>query len=165
MHELDIDKVVVHMGVGESGEKALEGNRYHENDYREHTGQEYCKKDPARIRDQERRPDRVPCYPSRVESQGIPRDLRSTSSSGRLPRPSLTAGVISHSGSRNIPISRGCRTTLRSVFTAWISMSSLQGKGIRISRRHHEQKKLPEKQHVNVADAISFLKTRYKVEV
>ena len=41
----------------------------------------------------------------------------------------------------------------------------LARKGVRISRRHRDQKKLPEKQHVNVTDSIAFLKNRYKVEV
>ena len=41
----------------------------------------------------------------------------------------------------------------------------LARKGIRITRRHIEPHRLPEKQQVNPEDALSFLKERYSVEV
>jgi large subunit ribosomal protein L5 len=41
----------------------------------------------------------------------------------------------------------------------------LARRGIRISRRYAEQRKLPEKQHVNPKDTIAFLQERYQVEV
>lgn len=41
----------------------------------------------------------------------------------------------------------------------------LERKGIRITRRKMEQKKLPAKQRVSKADAIAFLKEKYQVEV
>jgi large subunit ribosomal protein L5 len=41
----------------------------------------------------------------------------------------------------------------------------LARRGIRISRRYAEQRKLPEKQHVNPEDTIRFLQERYQVEV
>lgn len=41
----------------------------------------------------------------------------------------------------------------------------LARRGIRISRRYAEQRKLPEKQHVNPDATIQFLQERYQVEV
>jgi len=41
----------------------------------------------------------------------------------------------------------------------------LARRGIRVSRRHIEQHRLPQKQQVNPEDALSFLKERYSVEV
>ena len=41
----------------------------------------------------------------------------------------------------------------------------LERKGIRITRRRMEQKKLPAKQRVKKEDAIAFLKEQYMVEV
>ena len=41
----------------------------------------------------------------------------------------------------------------------------LARRGIRITRRHIEQKKLPQKQQVGANDAIAFLNEKYKVEV
>jgi len=41
----------------------------------------------------------------------------------------------------------------------------LARRGVRISRRSIEQRKLPQKQQVNPQDAIAFLKTSHKVEV
>jgi large subunit ribosomal protein L5 len=41
----------------------------------------------------------------------------------------------------------------------------LERKGIRITRRRMEQKKLPAKQRVKKEDAIAFLKEHYQVEV
>jgi large subunit ribosomal protein L5 len=41
----------------------------------------------------------------------------------------------------------------------------LARRGIRVSRRHIEQHRLPQKQQVNPQDAQSFLKERYSVEV
>jgi large subunit ribosomal protein L5 len=41
----------------------------------------------------------------------------------------------------------------------------LERRGIRITRRRTEQKKLPAKQRVSKADAIEFLKQQYQVEV
>ena len=41
----------------------------------------------------------------------------------------------------------------------------LERKGIRITRRRMEQKKLPVKQRVKKEDAIAFLKEQYQVEV
>ncbi len=41
----------------------------------------------------------------------------------------------------------------------------LARRGIRISRRSIEQRKLPQKQHVNPEDTIAFLRESHKVEV
>jgi len=41
----------------------------------------------------------------------------------------------------------------------------LARKGVRISRRHKEQRKLPRKQQVTQEDSLAFLKSRYNVEV
>jgi large subunit ribosomal protein L5 len=41
----------------------------------------------------------------------------------------------------------------------------LERRGIRITRRRAEQKKLPAKQRVKKEDAIAFLKDEYQVEV
>jgi large subunit ribosomal protein L5 len=41
----------------------------------------------------------------------------------------------------------------------------LERKGIRITRRRMEQKKLPAKQRVKKEDAIAFLKEQFQVEV
>jgi large subunit ribosomal protein L5 len=41
----------------------------------------------------------------------------------------------------------------------------LERRGIRITRRRMEQKRLPEKQRVKKGDAIEFLKQNYQVEV
>jgi large subunit ribosomal protein L5 len=41
----------------------------------------------------------------------------------------------------------------------------LERRGIRITRRRMEQKKLPAKQRVSKPDAIAFLKEKYQVEV
>jgi large subunit ribosomal protein L5 len=38
-------------------------------------------------------------------------------------------------------------------------------KGVRIARRHIEQRRLPHKQRVNTEDALAFLKGTYRVEV
>jgi len=125
MHELDIDKVVVHMGVGESGEKL---------------------------------------------SKAI--DIMKAIT-GNTPVRSIAKKTQPAFGIRKgAPI--GCRVTLRGKKAKTFLETSLNiidvnvvlaRKGLRISRRHREQKKLPEKQHVNVTDSIAFLKNRYKVEV
>jgi len=41
----------------------------------------------------------------------------------------------------------------------------LARKGIRVARRHIEQHKLPDKQHVTLGDAVHFLNEKYHVEV
>jgi large subunit ribosomal protein L5 len=41
----------------------------------------------------------------------------------------------------------------------------LERRGIRITRRRMEQKRLPAKQRVNKEDAIQFLKQNFQVEV
>ncbi len=41
----------------------------------------------------------------------------------------------------------------------------LARKGVRICRRHKEQRKLPRKQQVTQEDSLAFLKSRYNVEV
>jgi large subunit ribosomal protein L5 len=41
----------------------------------------------------------------------------------------------------------------------------LARKGVRVARRHIEQRKLPERQHVVLVDATNFLKEKYQVEV
>jgi large subunit ribosomal protein L5 len=164
MHQLDIDKVVVHMGVGESGEKLSKAIEI----MKTITGNTPVRSIAKKTQ---------PAFGIR---KGAPIGCRVTLRGSRAREFLETALTIIERKISPVQFDRRGNFSFGiEEHTDFPGMSYdpqigiygmdinvvLARKGLRISRRHREQKKLPEKQHVNVEDAISFLKTRYKVEV
>jgi large subunit ribosomal protein L5 len=164
MYELEIDKVVVHMGVGESGEKLSKAIDIMKTITGNTPVRSIAKK----------------TQPAFSVRKGAPIGCRVTLRGKRAREFLDTAlNIIERRISQGQFDRRGNFSFGIEEHTDFPGMSYdpqigiygmdvnvvLKRRGIRISRRHREQKKLPEKQHVNSTDAIRFLRTRYKVEV
>jgi len=164
MYELDIDKVVVHMGVGESGEKLVKAENIMKTITRNTPVRSIAKKTQPAFSVRKGAP--IGC---RVTLRGKRAkeflDIALTIIERRISetqfdrRGNFSFGIEEHTDFPGMSYDPQI-----GIYGMDINVV-LKRRGIRISRRHHEQKKLPEKQHVNATDAISFLRTRYKVEV
>ena len=164
MQDLRIQKIVVHMGVGESGDKLSKAEEM----LSKITSQKPVKAIAKKTQ---------PAFGTRKGSPiGCKVTLRSDAaeeffktSIGIVER-QLAASQFDNQGNFSFGIEEHTDFPGMSydpqIGIYWMDINVvLKRRGVRISRRHREQKKLPEKQHVNSTDAIRFLRTQYKVEV
>jgi large subunit ribosomal protein L5 len=164
MHELNIDKVVVHMGVGESGEKLSKAIEIMKTITGNTPVRSIAKKTQPAFGIRKGAP--IGC---RVTLRGR-RALTFLETALNVIERKVSPAQFDRRGNFSFGIEEHTDFPGMSydpqigIYGMDINVV-LARKGIRISRRHHEQKKLPEKQHVNAEDVIRFLKTRYKVEV
>lgn len=164
MRELYVDKVVVHMGVGESGEKLTKAEDIMKKITGNRPVRSVAKKTQPAFGIRKGAP--IGC---RVTLRGLrARDFLETS-----------LAIIERKVFRTQFDRRGNFSFGVEEHTDFPGMSYdpqigiygmdinvvLARRGIRISRRFANQRKLPEKQHVNSEDAVAFLETSFKVEV
>jgi large subunit ribosomal protein L5 len=164
MRDIHIDKVVVHMGVGESGEKLVKA----ENIMKTITGQMSIRTIAKQTQ---------PAFSVR---KGAPIGCKVTLR-GKTARNffATAVGILNKTvfesqfdKSGNISFGVEEHTDFPGmsydpqigIFGMDVNVV-LERKGIRITRRRAEQKKLPSKQRVTKQDAIAFLKEEYQVEV
>jgi len=164
MRDIHIDKVVVHMGVGESGEKLVKA----ENIMKTITGQTSIRTIAKMTQ---------PAFSIR---KGAPIGCKVTLR-GKTAREFFATAVnilnktvfesqFDKSGNISFGVEEHTDFPGMSydpqigIFGMDVNVV-LERKGIRITRRRAEQKKLPAKQRVNKQDAIAFLKQEYQVEV
>jgi large subunit ribosomal protein L5 len=164
MRDIHIDKVVVHMGVGESGEKLVKA----ENIMKTITGQISIRTIAKQTQ---------PAFSVR---KGAPIGCKVTLR-GKTARNffATAVGILNKTvfesqfdKSGNISFGVEEHTDFPGmsydpqigIFGMDVNVV-LERKGIRIARRRAEQKKLPSKQRVTKQDAIAFLKQEYQVEV
>jgi large subunit ribosomal protein L5 len=164
MQEIYIDKVVVHMGVGESGERLVNAEEL----VRQITGQKPIRTIAKRTQ---------PAFGIR---KGAPIGCKVTLRREKAEKFIETALNIIE---RRLAISQFDRTGNVSFgieeHTDFPGMSYdptigiygmdvnvvLEYKGVRIARRSIERRKLPADQKVNKDDAIAFMREHYQVEV
>jgi large subunit ribosomal protein L5 len=164
MRDLYIDKVVVHMGVGESGEKLVKA----ENIMKAITGQApvrtIAKKTQPAFSIRKGAP--IGC---KVTLRGKTAREFFATSLGIIQR-TVFESQFDKSGNISFGIEEHTDYPGMSydpqigIFGMDINVV-LERKGIRITRRRMGQKKLPQKQRVKKEDAITFLKQQYQVEV
>src|SRR5512136_2385721 len=145
MRDIYIDKVVVHMGVGESGEKLVKA----ENIMKTITRQTPIRSIAKRTQ---------PAFSIR---KGAPIGCKVTLR-GKSARDFITTAL----GIVNKTIFESQFDKSGNFAFGIVGMDVnvvLERKGIRITRRHMEQKKLPTKQRVNKTDAVVFLKEKFQV--
>lgn len=164
MQDVRVDKVVVHMGVGEAGEKLVKA----ENIIREITGQSPVRSVAKRTQ---------PAFGIR---KGQPIGCRVTLRGGaaeafvktslEIIEKRLSSYQFDKSGNFSFGIEEHTDFPGQS-YDPMIGIYGmdvnvvLERRGVRIARRLAERKKLPEKQRVNRTDAIAFMKEKYEVEV
>jgi large subunit ribosomal protein L5 len=164
MRDIYVDKVVVHMGVGESGEKLVKA----ENIMKVITGQVPIRTIAKKTQ---------PAFSVRKGAPiGCKVTLRGKTASNFF---AISLGIIKKtvfesqfdkSGNVSFGIEEHTDFPGMSydpqigIFGMDINVV-LERKGIRITRRRIGQKKLPAKQRVKKEDAIAFLKQAYQVEV
>ena len=164
MRDIHIDKVVVHMGVGESGEKLVKA----ENIMKTITGQTSIRTIAKMTQ---------PAFSIR---KGAPIGCKVTLR-GKTARDffKTAVGILNKTvfesqfdKSGNISFGVEEHTDFPGmsydpqigIFGMDVNVV-LERKGIRITRRREARKKLPAKQRVSKADAIAFLQKDYQVEV
>jgi large subunit ribosomal protein L5 len=164
MRDIHIDKVVVHMGVGESGEKLVKA----ENIMKTITGQMSIRTIAKQTQPafSVRKGAPIGC---KVTLRGkTARDffatavgiLNKTVFESQFDRSgNISFGVEEHTDFPGMSYDPQI-----GIFGMDVNVV-LERKGIRITRRRAEQKKLPSKQRVTKQDAIAFLKEEYQVEV
>ena len=164
MRDIHIDKVVVHMGVGESGEKLVKA----ENIMKTITGQMSIRTIAKQTQPafSVRKGAPIGC---KVTLRGkTARDFFATAV-GILNKTVFESqfdksGNISFGVEEHTDFPGMSYDPQIGIFGMDVNVV-LERKGIRITRRRAEQKKLPSKQRVTKQDAIAFLKEEYQVEV
>jgi large subunit ribosomal protein L5 len=164
MRDVHIDKVVVHMGVGESGEKLVKA----ENIMKTITGQT-----PIRSIAKQTQPAfslrkgaPIGC---KVTLRGKPAVDFFKTSLGIINN-TLFESQFDKSGNFSFGVEEHTDFPGMSydpqigIYGMDVNVV-LERNGIRITRRRMEKKKLPAKQRVKKEDAIAFLKQEYKAEV
>jgi large subunit ribosomal protein L5 len=164
MRDIYIDKVVVHMGVGESGEKLVKAENIMKTITRQTPIRSIAKKTQPAFSVRKGMP--IGC---KVTLRGKPaRDFIATALT--IVQKTLFESQFDKSGNFAFGIEEHTDFPGMSydpqigIFGMDVNVV-LERKGIRITRRRMEQKKLPAKQRVNKADAIAFLKEKFQVEV
>ncbi len=164
MRDIHIDKVVVHMGVGESGEKLVKA----ENIMKTITGQTSIRTIAKMTQPafSIRKGAPIGC---KVTLRGkTARDFFATAVS--ILNKTVFESQFDKSGNISFGVEEHTDFPGMSydpqigIFGMDVNVV-LERKGIRITRRRAERKKLPAKQRVNKQDAIAFLKQEYQVEV
>jgi len=164
MRDIHIDKVVVHMGVGESGEKLVKA----ENIMKTITGQlpirSVAKMTQPAFNIRKGAP--IGC---KVTLRGEPAQRFFATSLGIVNKTIFESqfdknGNFSFGIEEHTDFPGMAYDPQIGIFGMDVNVV-LERKGIRIARRRMEQKKLPAKQRVTKTDAIAFLKQEYTVEV
>ncbi len=164
MRELYVDKVVVHMGVGEGGDKLSRAIEL----MRQITGN-------APVRSNAKKTN--PTFGIR---KGAPISCKVTlrgKKAGKFLETALgiigkkvSTGQIDRQGNFSFGIEEHTDFPGMSydpqigIYGMDINVV-LARRGIRVNRRHIEQRRLPKKQQVTPDDSLAFLKSRYNVEV
>jgi len=164
MREVFVDKVVVHMGVGESGEKLSKA----EDLMKQITGNSPVRSNAKKTN---------PAFGIR---KGSPISCKVTlrgkkageflDTALKIIERKVNPGQFDRSGNFSFGVEEHTDFPGMSydpqigIYGMDINVV-LARRGIRVSRRHIEQHRLPQKQQVNPEDALSFLKERYSVEV
>ena len=164
MRDIYIDKVVVHMGVGEAGEKLVKAENIMKAITKQTSIRTIAKMTQPAFSIRKGAP--IGC---KVTLRGKPaRDFFATSL--KIVNQTLFESQLDKSGNFSFGIEEHTDFPGMSydpqigIFGMDVNVV-LERKGIRITRRKMEQKKLPAKQRVSKADAIAFLKEKYQVEV
>ncbi|MFA4825729.1 MAG: 50S ribosomal protein L5 [Methanoregula sp.] len=164
MRDIYIDKVVVHMGVGESGEKLVKA----ENIMKTITGQTSIRTIAKMTQPafSIRKGAPIGC---KVTLRGKPAREFFKTAVGILNKTVFESqfdksGNISFGVEEHTDFPGMSYDPQIGIFGMDVNVV-LERKGIRITRRRVARKKLPAKQRVNKQDAIAFLKQDYQVEV
>jgi large subunit ribosomal protein L5 len=164
MREIYVDKVVVHMGVGESGEKLVKAENIMKTITKQTPIRSIAKKTQPAFSIRKGAP--IGC---KVTLRGKPaRDFMATAL--KIVNNTIFESQFDKSGNFAFGIEEHTDFPGMSydpqigIFGMDVNVV-LERRGIRITRRRMEQKKLPAKQRVTKPDAIGFLKEQYKVEV
>jgi large subunit ribosomal protein L5 len=164
MRDIYIDKVVVHMGVGESGDKLVKGENIMKTISKQTPIRTIAKMTQPAFSIRKGQP--IGC---KVTLRGkSARDFFETSL--KIVNNTLFESQLDKSGNFSFGIEEHTDFPGMSydpqigIYGMDINVV-LERRGIRITRRRMEQKKLPAKQRVSKPDAIAFLKEKYQVEV
>ncbi len=164
MRDVYIDKIVVHMGVGESGEKLVKAENIMKTITKQTPIRSIAKKTQPAFSIRKGAP--IGC---KVTLRGKPaRDFFETSL--KIVDKTLFESQLDTSGNFSFGIEEHTDFPGMSydpqigIYGMDVNVV-LERRGIRITRRRMEQKKLPAKQRVSKQDAIAFLKDTYQVEV
>lgn len=164
MRDIYIDKVVVHMGVGESGDKLVKGENIMKTISKQTPIRTIAKMTQPAFSIRKGQP--IGC---KVTLRGkTARDFFETSL--KIVNNTLFESQLDRSGNFSFGIEEHTDFPGMSydpqigIYGMDINVV-LERRGIRITRRRMEQKKLPAKQRVSKQDAIAFLKEKYQVEV
>lgn len=164
MRELYVDKVVVHMGVGEAGEKLVKA----ENIMTQITGQSpiraFAKRTQPAFGVRKGQPIgcRVTLRGDRAETfvQTALEIVENTISATQFD----ATGNFSFGIEEHTDFPGQSYDPMIGIYGMDISVV-LERKGIRIARRALQEKKLPTKQRVTKDDAIAYMKEAFNVEV
>ena len=164
MRDIYIDKVVVHMGVGEAGDKLVKGENIMKTISKQTPIRTIAKMTQPAFSIRKGQP--IGC---KVTLRGkSARDFFETSL--KIVNNTLFESQLDKSGNFSFGIEEHTDFPGMSydpqigIYGMDINVV-LERRGIRITRRRMEQKKLPAKQRVSKQDAIAFLKEKYQVEV
>lgn len=164
MRDIYIDKVVVHMGVGEAGDKLVKGENIMKTISKQTPIRTIAKMTQPAFSIRKGQP--IGC---KVTLRGkTARDFFETSL--KIVNNTLFESQLDKSGNFSFGIEEHTDFPGMSydpqigIYGMDINVV-LERRGIRITRRRMEQKKLPAKQRVSKQDAIAFLKEKYQVEV
>jgi large subunit ribosomal protein L5 len=164
MRDVYIDKIVVHMGVGESGEKLVKAENIMKAITKQTSIRCIAKKTQPAFSVRKGAP--IGC---KVTLRGKPaRDFMATSLV--IVNKTIFDSQFDKSGNFSFGIEEHTDFPGMSydpqigIYGMDVNVV-LERKGIRITRRCMGRKKLPAKQRVSKADAIAFLKEKYQAEV
>jgi len=164
MRNIHIDKVVVHMGVGESGEKLVKAENIMKTITKQTPIRSVAKMTQPAFNIRKGAP--IGC---KVTLRGkTAEDFIKTALT--IVNKTIFESQFDKSGNFSFGIEEHTDFPGMSydpqvgIFGMDVNVV-LERNGIRITRRKMQQKKLPEKQRVKKADAVAFLKEAYSVEV